>query len=108
MEPWAKKQVPDDGSTMKDESDAMPAVESGAGSGVESDAESNVRSDADSNALKVSEQRFNDIAEVASDWFWETDAQLRFTYIGACFRGHRRQTGISLWQDAARIGGAGR
>ncbi|MFT6580933.1 MAG: PAS domain S-box-containing protein [Alphaproteobacteria bacterium] len=81
MEPWAKKQVPDDGSTMKDESDAMPAVESGAGSGVESDAESNVRSDADSNALKVSEQRFNDIAEVASDWFWETDAQLRFTYM---------------------------
>ncbi|MCH9671547.1 MAG: PAS domain S-box protein, partial [Gammaproteobacteria bacterium] len=26
------------------------------------------------------ERRFSDMAEVASDWFWETDEQLRFTY----------------------------
>lgn len=27
------------------------------------------------------EQRFRDFAEVASDWFWETDAELRFTWL---------------------------
>ena len=32
-------------------------------------------------ALKDSEQRFRDFAESASDWFWETDAEHRFTYV---------------------------
>ncbi len=32
-------------------------------------------------ALRESEQRFRDFAEVASDWFWETDAELRFTWL---------------------------
>ena len=31
-------------------------------------------------ALRESEQRFKDIAEVTSDWFWEMDADLRFSY----------------------------
>ena len=31
-------------------------------------------------ALRQSEQRFRDIAEIASDWFWETDADMRFSY----------------------------
>ncbi|MEQ8228280.1 MAG: PAS-domain containing protein [Rhodospirillales bacterium] len=31
-------------------------------------------------ALRTSEQRFRDIAEIASDWFWEMDADLRFSY----------------------------
>ena len=31
-------------------------------------------------ALSRSEQRFRDIAEIASDWFWEMDADLRFSY----------------------------
>jgi len=31
-------------------------------------------------ALRESEQRFKDIAEVTSDWFWEMDAELRFSY----------------------------
>ncbi|WP_282604945.1 PAS domain-containing sensor histidine kinase [Pelagibius sp. Alg239-R121] len=31
-------------------------------------------------ALWQSQQRFQDIAEIASDWFWEMDADLRFTY----------------------------
>ncbi len=31
-------------------------------------------------ALRESEQRFRDIADVASDWFWEMDAELRFSY----------------------------
>ena len=32
-------------------------------------------------ALAKSEQRFRDLAELTSDWFWETDSDLRFTYV---------------------------
>lgn len=32
-------------------------------------------------ALRESEQRFHDFARSGSDWFWEMDAELRFTYI---------------------------
>ena len=31
--------------------------------------------------LRLARQRFGDFAECASDWFWETDADLRFTWI---------------------------
>jgi len=31
--------------------------------------------------LAESEQRFRDFANIASDWFWETDARHRFTYL---------------------------
>jgi len=31
-------------------------------------------------ALRASENKFKDFAEVASDWFWESDAAHRFTY----------------------------
>ncbi|MCW9044766.1 MAG: PAS domain S-box protein [Alphaproteobacteria bacterium] len=31
--------------------------------------------------IQNSEKRFRDILEVASDWFWEMDEELRFTYI---------------------------
>ncbi len=31
--------------------------------------------------LRRSEQRFRDIAEISSDWFWEMDSELRFTWI---------------------------
>jgi PAS domain S-box-containing protein len=30
--------------------------------------------------LRASEARFRDVAEVTSDWFWETDADMRFSY----------------------------
>ena len=36
-------------------------------------------------ALRENQQRFRDLAESASDWFWETDAELRFTYISENF-----------------------
>ncbi|WP_425928159.1 bifunctional diguanylate cyclase/phosphodiesterase [Pseudomonas sp. NyZ201] len=36
-------------------------------------------------ALKVSEERFKAVAEAASDWIWETDAQLRLTYLSGRF-----------------------
>jgi diguanylate cyclase (GGDEF)-like protein/PAS domain S-box-containing protein len=32
-------------------------------------------------ALRASEERFRHFAEAASDWFWETDAEQRFTYL---------------------------
>jgi PAS domain S-box-containing protein len=31
--------------------------------------------------MRESEQRFRDFAETASDWYWETDAAHRFTYV---------------------------
>ena len=36
-------------------------------------------------ALRESEQRFKDYAEVASDWFWEMDSDLRFIYFSDRF-----------------------
>ncbi len=36
-------------------------------------------------ALAAGEQQFRDFAESASDWFWEQDAQLRFTWISPRF-----------------------
>ena len=35
--------------------------------------------------VKDSEQRFRDFAEVASDWFWETDKDTRITYLSDRF-----------------------
>ena len=32
-------------------------------------------------ALRASERRFRDMADAASDWFWELDADLRFTMV---------------------------
>ncbi|MBT4489328.1 MAG: PAS domain S-box protein [Rhodospirillaceae bacterium] len=37
------------------------------------------------NALRQSEARFRDYAEAASDWFWEFDAERRFTYVSDRF-----------------------
>jgi PAS domain S-box-containing protein len=43
------------------------------------------------NALRKSEQRFRDIAEVAGNWIWEVGPDLRFTYLsGQC----EKATGI--------------
>jgi PAS domain S-box-containing protein len=41
-----------------------------------------MRTDAE---LAVSERRFRDIAEVSSDWFWEADASMQFTYLSERF-----------------------
>jgi len=37
-------------------------------------------------ALAESEERFRDVAEAASDWIWETDAQARLTFLSNRFR----------------------
>jgi len=34
-------------------------------------------------ALKESEQRFRALTRIAADWYWEQDADLRFTYVSA-------------------------
>ena len=36
-------------------------------------------------ALKQSEERFRDIADATTDWYWETDEELRFTYVSRRF-----------------------
>ncbi|WP_085120596.1 PAS-domain containing protein [Tistlia consotensis] len=36
-------------------------------------------------ALRLSEQRFRDIADMNSDWIWETDADHRYTYFSPRF-----------------------
>lgn len=35
-----------------------------------------------------SDARFRDFAEAASDWYWETDGTLRFSYVSRAGRGH--------------------
>ncbi len=35
--------------------------------------------------LKFSERRFADFADISSDWFWETDTELRFSYFSDRF-----------------------
>ncbi|HEX5842898.1 MAG TPA: EAL domain-containing protein, partial [Pseudomonas sp.] len=37
-------------------------------------------------ALAASEVRFRDVAEAASDWIWEADAELRLTYLSTRFQ----------------------
>lgn len=37
-------------------------------------------------ALATSEARFRDVAEASSDWIWEVDAALRFTYLSERFQ----------------------
>ncbi len=36
--------------------------------------------------IRASEGRFRDFAEIASDWFWETDGNLRWTYFSERFQ----------------------
>jgi PAS domain S-box-containing protein len=58
-------------------------------------------------ALRDSEQRFRDYAEVAFDWFWETDAEHRFTYVSeriAAFGFHPNNLiGRRCWDAAADL-----
>lgn len=42
-------------------------------------------------ALKLSDNRFRQISEISSDWFWETDENLQFTYFS---EGLERHTNI--------------
>src|SRR5260370_16560218 len=58
-------------------------------------------------ALRESEQRFRDYAEMASDWFWATGPEHEFTYfseqIGAFVGGVGRPIGKRRWDIAADV-----
>jgi len=58
-------------------------------------------------ALRESEQRFRDYAEMASDWFWATGPEHEFTYfseqIGAFGGGVGRPIGKRRWDIAADV-----
>jgi PAS domain S-box-containing protein len=52
-------------------------------------------------ALRDSEQRFRDYAEIASDWLWETDAEHRFTLFSRSSSGYAREfVGMRRWDLA--------
>jgi PAS domain S-box-containing protein len=58
--------------------------------------------------LRESEERFRDFADTASDWFWETDAEHRFSFIsesdGMQPNGNRvRAIGRTRWEMAADV-----
>jgi PAS domain S-box-containing protein len=52
--------------------------------------------------LGSSQQRFRDYAEVASDWYWEMDAEFRFTYVSERFRAATGAAPRDLLQRSAR------
>ena len=56
-------------------------------------------------ALRASEQRFRDFAATASDWFWEMDAELRFSWFSDRYQ-HQTGEGVStrLGSAATRSG----
>ena len=47
-------------------------------------------------SARASERRFKDVAEAASDWFWETDSQLCFTYISDRYRQITEKSGVEM------------
>ncbi len=60
--------------------------------------------------LRESEERFRDFAGTASDWFWETDAEHRFSYLSesvSMLRGGNREHAIgrTRWELAAAVDG---
>ena len=52
-------------------------------------------------ALQASEQRFHDFADLAADWFWEQDADLRFT---AMYAGGGHESPGTLYAPSDTIG----
>src|SRR5262245_396292 len=48
-------------------------------------------------ALVRSEQRFRGLASLTSDWYWEQDAELRFTYFSQASRSSER-IGLRRWE----------
>ncbi|MCX7154877.1 MAG: PAS domain S-box protein [Rhodocyclales bacterium] len=52
-------------------------------------------------ALRASEQRFHDYADLAADWFWEQDADLRFT---AMYAGSGHESPGTLYAPSDTIG----
>jgi len=43
-------------------------------------------------ALRYSEERLRDFAETGADWFWEQDAELRFSYLSGNYPGYQQMS----------------
>lgn len=54
------------------------------------------------NVSSVSYERFRDFSEIASDWFWETDEELRFTMITNSVRRYNGDTDPSVYYGQER------
>jgi PAS domain S-box-containing protein len=53
--------------------------------------------------LALSEQRFRDFAKVASDWFWEADAESRLTYLSGRAAAGDNDTGAAIGKTLIEI-----
>jgi PAS domain S-box-containing protein len=53
--------------------------------------------------LALSEQRFRDFAKVASDWFWEADAENRLTYLSGRAAAGDNDTGAAIGKTLIEI-----
>jgi diguanylate cyclase (GGDEF)-like protein/PAS domain S-box-containing protein len=54
-------------------------------------------------ALRASSERFKDLTSLSSDWYWEQDAELRFTFLSAAVQektgiAARSRLGIRRWE----------
>jgi signal transduction histidine kinase len=65
-------------------------------------AEDNARLAENAVALRASEARVSDFAQMSSDWLWETDTAMRFTFVSDCTMTRTmdvtRQLGRTPWQ----------
>jgi diguanylate cyclase (GGDEF)-like protein/PAS domain S-box-containing protein len=52
-------------------------------------------------ALIESEERFRSLTALSSDWYWEQDEQLRFTYVSASLR-DKYSEALELWAGKTR------
>jgi PAS domain S-box-containing protein len=55
--------------------------------------------------LALSEERFRDFAKVASDWFWEADAESRLTYLSGRAAAGDNDTGAAIGKTLIEIAG---
>jgi diguanylate cyclase (GGDEF)-like protein/PAS domain S-box-containing protein len=54
------------------------------------------------------EKRFFDVAEISADWFWETDAALRFTFISESFERTTGGTRLHIGKTLEELTGSNR
>ena len=57
-------------------------------------------------ALQAQIERWEEFARINPVWFWETDAQLRYTFFGQLSGSGGRAAGVALREDTRRYRGA--
>ena len=69
-------------------------------------AEQNARLTETAEALRASEARVRDFAEMSSDWLWELDAELRLKWVSDSEASHLmgipHRKGVTLWNARGR------